>query len=219
MRKGPSSLRSHGRRLIADSSFSFSISRSPLSLSASSASSRPLPDLSPSTGSVSQLSSFFLLDPTHAALSPPDISTLGLTDLRSRITIIPQDPTILSGSLRSTLDVFQEFEDAEIFEALRRVHLIPAETGIAVEVDADGDEVNKNVFKNLDSIVSENGENFSQGEKQLICMARASESSWLVTISPNLTFSLVAASSPPQQGPDHGRGDGLHRLRDGHAHQ
>lgn len=43
-----------------------------------------------------------------------DIASLGLTDLRSRITIVPQDPTILSGSLRSTLDVFEEYEDVEI---------------------------------------------------------------------------------------------------------
>lgn len=43
-----------------------------------------------------------------------DISKLGLTDLRSRLTIIPQDPTILSGTLRSTLDVFDEYDDHEI---------------------------------------------------------------------------------------------------------
>jgi ABC-type multidrug transport system fused ATPase/permease subunit len=43
-----------------------------------------------------------------------DISKIGLTDLRSKLTIIPQDPTILSGTLRSTLDVFDEYQDAEI---------------------------------------------------------------------------------------------------------
>lgn len=43
-----------------------------------------------------------------------DISQLGLTDLRSRITIIPQDPTILSGTIRSTLDIFGEYSDNEI---------------------------------------------------------------------------------------------------------
>ncbi|KAG8808267.1 hypothetical protein FRC17_004027, partial [Serendipita sp. 399] len=99
-----------------------------------------------------------------------DISRIGLTDLRSRLTIIPQDPTILSGTLRSTLDIFEEYEDAEIYEALRRVHLIPSEEQVAVDID---EEVNENVFKNLDSPVSEGGENFSAGEKQLICMARA----------------------------------------------
>ncbi|KAG8870160.1 hypothetical protein FRB97_000271, partial [Tulasnella sp. 331] len=98
-----------------------------------------------------------------------DISKIGLTDLRSRLTIIPQDPTILSGTLRSTLDVFNEYEDAEIFEALRRVHLIPSED----TPEESATTINANTFRNLDSNVSEGGENFSSGEKQLICMARA----------------------------------------------
>ncbi|KAF8802271.1 multidrug resistance-associated ABC transporter [Phlegmacium glaucopus] len=98
-----------------------------------------------------------------------DTSKIGLTDLRSRLTIIPQDPTILSGSLRSTLDVFEEYQDEEIYEALRRVHLIPPEDTPAEASDM----VNANVFRDLDSSVSEGGDNFSTGEKQLLCMARA----------------------------------------------
>jgi ABC-type multidrug transport system fused ATPase/permease subunit len=98
-----------------------------------------------------------------------DTSTIGLTDLRSRLTIIPQDPTILSGTLRSTLDVFDEYTDAEIYESLRRVHLIPSED----TPEEAADTVNANVFRDLDSKVSEGGENFSTGEKQLLCMARA----------------------------------------------
>ncbi|OBZ67849.1 ATP-dependent bile acid permease [Grifola frondosa] len=116
------------------------------------------------------LSFFRFVEPTEGRIlvDDIDISTIGLTDLRSRLTIIPQDPTILSGTLRSTLDVFNEYEDAEIYEALRRVHLIPSGDSAAVS-----DEVNANVFSNLDSHVSEGGENFSTGEKQLLCMARA----------------------------------------------
>lgn len=98
-----------------------------------------------------------------------DISKIGLTDLRGKLTIIPQDPTILSGTLRSTLDVFNEYTDAEIFEALRRVHLIPSEDN----PEETPDTINANIFRNLDSAVSEGGENFSTGEKQLLCMARA----------------------------------------------
>ncbi|ETW77907.1 ABC transporter [Heterobasidion irregulare TC 32-1] len=98
-----------------------------------------------------------------------DISQIGLTDLRSKLTIIPQDPTILSGTVRSTLDVFNEYQDAEIYEALRRVHLIPSEE----HSDDPQDPVNANVFRSLDSPVSEGGDNFSTGEKQLLCMARA----------------------------------------------
>lgn len=98
-----------------------------------------------------------------------DISKIGLTDLRGRLTIIPQDPTILSGTLRSTLDVFDEYTDPEIFESLRRVHLIPSEDSL----EETPETINANVFRNLDSVVSEGGENFSTGEKQLLCMARA----------------------------------------------
>lgn len=119
------------------------------------------------------LSFFRFVEPTEGKIVVDglDITQVGLTDLRSRITIIPQDPTILSGSVRSTLDVFEEYEDAEIFESLRRVHLIPSSN----LPEAPGDEtlVNQNMFKDLDSSVSEGGENFSTGEKQLLCMARA----------------------------------------------
>ncbi|KAF7325781.1 Multidrug resistance-associated ABC transporter protein [Mycena kentingensis (nom. inval.)] len=119
------------------------------------------------------LSFFRFVEPTEGKIivDDLDISKIGLTDLRSKITIIPQDPTILSGTLRSTLDVFEEYEDKEIFEALRRVHLIPSND--APESAEDPTTVNTNVFRNLDSAVSEGGENFSTGEKQLLCMARA----------------------------------------------
>ncbi|BEI79510.1 hypothetical protein CcaverHIS002_0100390 [Cutaneotrichosporon cavernicola] len=107
-----------------------------------------------------------------------DIAKIGITDLRSRIMIIPQDPTILSGTLRSTLDVFDEYDDSEIYEALRRVHLIKAGEEVDRAEAAGSDEEtavarNANVFTDLSYPVTEGGDNFSSGEKQLICMARA----------------------------------------------
>ncbi|KAL8277515.1 hypothetical protein RQP46_010070 [Phenoliferia psychrophenolica] len=99
-----------------------------------------------------------------------DIAKVGLKDLRSRLTIIPQDPTILSGTLRETLDIFGEYGDEEIFSALRRVHLIKPEEDITQSVE---DGANRSPFFNLDSQVSEGGGNFSQGQRQLLCMARA----------------------------------------------
>ncbi|KAH8087167.1 multidrug resistance-associated ABC transporter [Cristinia sonorae] len=116
------------------------------------------------------LSFFRFVEPTEGRILVDgiDIAKIGLTDLRSKLTIIPQDPTILSGTLRSTLDVFDEYDDAEIYEALRRVHLIPSDGSTG-----EDETVNANVFRNLDSPVSEGGDNFSTGEKQLLCMARA----------------------------------------------
>lgn len=98
-------------------------------------------------------------------MSFADISKIGLTDLRTRVTIIPQDPTILSGTIRSTLDVFDEYDDADIYAALRRVHLLKDEAEAAEE---DEESRNKNVFRDLSNPVSEGGDNFSSGEKQLI---------------------------------------------------
>ncbi|KAJ7853283.1 multidrug resistance-associated ABC transporter [Mycena olivaceomarginata] len=128
-------------------------------------------EILPGEKSTLALSFFRFVEPTEGKIVVDglDISQVGLTDLRSKLTIIPQDPTILSGSLRSTLDVFEEYEDAEIFESLRRVHLIPSDD----TPEENAGVVNANMFRNLDSSVSEGGENFSTGEKQLLCMARA----------------------------------------------
>ncbi|KAF9460036.1 multidrug resistance-associated ABC transporter [Collybia nuda] len=96
-----------------------------------------------------------------------NIANIGLTDLRRGLTIIPQDPTIMSGTLHSALDVFEEYDDAEIFESLRRVHLLGSES------DRSQERHDTDVFRNLDLHVSEFGKNFSTGERQLLCMARA----------------------------------------------
>lgn len=83
-----------------------------------------------------------------------DISKIGLTDLRSRMTIIPQDPTILSGTLRSTLDVFDEYDDVDIYAALRRVHLIKDENpSTSMDEQNDVENRNKNVFEDLSNPV------------------------------------------------------------------
>ncbi|WFD43523.1 hypothetical protein MPSI1_002185 [Malassezia psittaci] len=87
-----------------------------------------------------------------------DVTKLGLTDLRQRLQIVPQDPVILSGSLRSILDVFDEFSDEQLLDSLRRVSLIENE---------------KSCFNDLSFTIAEGGENLSQGQRQLLCLARA----------------------------------------------
>ena len=74
------------------------------------------------------------------------------------MTIIPQDPTILSGTLRSTLDVFDEYDDADIYAALRRVHLLKEDDVIASAPRPEGEdeeeeERNVNVFRDLNNPV------------------------------------------------------------------
>jgi ABC-type multidrug transport system fused ATPase/permease subunit len=79
-----------------------------------------------------------------------DISKIGTDDLRSNLTIIPQDPTLFSGTLRSNLDPFDQFEDSEIFESLRRVHLLPSSDDEEALQDEESN-LNANVFRSLDS--------------------------------------------------------------------
>ncbi|XP_043711637.1 ABC transporter C family member 3-like [Telopea speciosissima] len=87
-----------------------------------------------------------------------NISKIGLHDLRSRLSIIPQDPTMFEGTLRSNLDPLEEYSDEQIWETLDRCQL--------------SDEVRKKEGK-LDSAVTENGENWSMGQRQLVCLGRA----------------------------------------------
>lgn len=100
-----------------------------------------------------------------------DISKLNLASLRSRLAIIPQDPVLFSGTLRSNLDPFENHTDAELIECLSRVHL----TNATPDNESDGDSLGKsnNPFDHLSSPISEGGGNLSQGQRQLLCIARS----------------------------------------------
>ncbi|OAP61776.1 hypothetical protein AYL99_03979 [Fonsecaea erecta] len=113
-----------------------------------------------------------------------DISKIKLYDLRSRLAIIPQDPVLFSGTVRSNLDPFEQQTDKELKEALARVHLISSTTasssavasGSATPIPDQHDTEtasNINIFRSLSSKISEGGLNLSQGQRQLLCLARA----------------------------------------------
>ncbi|KAF9971484.1 Multidrug resistance-associated protein 1 [Actinomortierella ambigua] len=87
-----------------------------------------------------------------------DISTVGLKYLRQHLAIIPQDPTLFAGTLRENLDPFHELQDADLWEALERAHL---------------KEYVSSLQGGLNFKVSQNGDNFSVGQRSLLCLARA----------------------------------------------
>ncbi|XP_045534713.1 multidrug resistance-associated protein 1 isoform X4 [Papilio machaon] len=87
-----------------------------------------------------------------------DISTIGLHQLRSRITIIPQDPVLFSGTLRMNLDPFDAYTDEDIWRSLEHAHLKTFVQGLQAGLRHE---------------ISEGGENLSVGQRQLVCLARA----------------------------------------------
>ena len=87
-----------------------------------------------------------------------DISPIRLNSLRLNLSIIPQDPVMFSNTIQYNLDPFEETSEYELWEVLKKVQL--AET-IAV------------LPGGLDEHVAEGGENFSQGQRQLLCIARS----------------------------------------------
>ncbi|KAL5121945.1 ATP-binding cassette transporter yor1 [Pleosporales sp. CAS-2024a] len=93
-----------------------------------------------------------------------DIGQIGLHDLRSKLAIIPQDPTLFKGTIRSNLDPFHEHSDLALWGALRQANLVSNESSM-------DDEAHGRIH--LDAQVDEEGLNFSLGQRQLMALARA----------------------------------------------
>ncbi|WPK26558.1 hypothetical protein PUMCH_003916 [Australozyma saopauloensis] len=100
-----------------------------------------------------------------------NISTLGLKNLRSRLSIIPQDSVLFDGTIRKNLDPFGEKTDDELWSFLRRTNIIPMDEIDTVKKQLPTDP-DLHQF-HLDRVVEDEGANFSLGERQLVSFARA----------------------------------------------
>merc|ERR1712071_24632 len=102
---------------------------------------------------------FRLTEPEgHIVIDGIDSKSIGLHDLRSRISIIPQDPVLFSGTMRKNLDPFNEYTEETLWAVLEAVKL--------------KDSVSE-LTGGLDSVMTEGGSNLSVGQRQLVCLARA----------------------------------------------
>ncbi|KAF5283715.1 hypothetical protein FQR65_LT13750 [Abscondita terminalis] len=111
-------------------------------------------------GKSSLINALFQLTDTKGSIliDDVDITEIGLHDFRSKLSIIPQEPVLFSGTMRKNLDPFNEYSDDALWKALNDV-----------ELKESIDELHLG----LNAIVQEGGSNFSVGQRQLICLARA----------------------------------------------
>jgi len=106
------------------------------------------------------LALFRLIEPVEGTIYIDDVNVakLGLYDLRSKLTIIPQDPVLFTGKLRMNLDPFDMYSDKDIWTALELAHL---------------KSFVNTLEQGLQHEITEGGDNLSVGQKQLVCLARA----------------------------------------------
>lgn len=123
---------------------------------------------------ITALFRFLEADSGYIKMDGIDIADIDLKRLRRSITIIPQDPTLFAGSIRSNLDPYNEYSDDQIFTALKRVNLIDHEEmdNSTADVESNSSK-NINKFLNLENEITHGGSNFSQGQRQLMCLARS----------------------------------------------
>jgi len=110
--------------------------------------------------STTLLALFRIINPASGSITIDGINTMDmhLSTIRSALTIIPQEPTLFTGTVRYNIDPADQYTDEEIWSALKLTHL---------------DTVIHQIDGELYGIVTEGGDNFSVGQRQLICMVRA----------------------------------------------
>jgi ATP-binding cassette subfamily C (CFTR/MRP) protein 2 len=130
------------------------------------------------SGKTSLIQALFrIVEPTHGRIliDGINITTIGLHDLRSKLSIIPQEPTLFDGTVRSNLDPLGEHDDATIWEALEKCQLA---TAIRLKDEK------------LDAPVAENGDNWSMGQRQLFCLGRVLLKSSRILVLDEATASI-----------------------------
>jgi len=130
------------------------------------------------------------------SLDGVDISTLGLDDLRRNLSIIPQDPLLFSGTIRSNLDPFGQYDDAMLWDALKRAHLVEDNGDIGGTDESSPTAESDAVVRRftLDTIIEEEGANLSVGQRSLVSLARAIVIPSTITLLDEATASVDYAT-------------------------
>ncbi|KNE58349.1 hypothetical protein AMAG_03933 [Allomyces macrogynus ATCC 38327] len=118
-----------------------------------------------------------LVEPSAGSIAIDGLDTrdVSLHDLRSRVAIIPQDPVLFEGTVRSNLDRFSQFDDQHLWDCLTRAGLANRIASLDGKIDAH---------------VVENGENFSLGERCCMCLARAMVGTKQIVVMDEVTASI-----------------------------
>jgi ATP-binding cassette, subfamily C (CFTR/MRP), member 1 len=116
------------------------------------------------------------LDAGRILIDGVDARTVGLALLRSKIAVIPQDPVLFSGTIRTNLDPFQQLSDEALYGVLHRVGLyftVSGDNGRNFSNATLSSLVSQCAVQSLQDAVTENGLNYSVGQRQLVVIARA----------------------------------------------